>query len=635
MSISQNQNFQFWKDTLASLKCIPSYRGTTKLSKRDDDTISQVIILNAMIVKDSVPEAGFRSLPNLKRWCLFTKALDVADLDNLQKSILLFLRNVEEEYSYSRFKHEMSVCPTLVGAFMAPLKDVLISFLKKPNASDFRHLNQFLSFMTRITLLDFDFQEEALVDYYQTETRLKNLVLNQEVVGEIREVFQDWFSDFKLQSLEPNHGPGGVAEMGRGCAFEKNKYLGHDLRTQYLLQRTGTDVDSFFFDTEQSFDRLAKVVFVPKSLSSMRTICMEPATLMFLQQACWKQVDLFMSRHPKLGKVIRLKDQEQNRHMAKIGSANRRYATIDLSAASDSVSWELVQDVFKGTDMYLVSLLTRSTRISLPDGNVITPFKFAPMGSTICFPAECLIFAAICEVVARRHKVRRQGFYSVYGDDIIIETQYSGEVVSLLESVGFLVNTSKSYWSGPFRESCGGEFFQGNEVTPVKIPRNFKGSVVTHREPGLYKMLVELSNTFYDSKFKTARAFLIRKFTVLPRHLRPLFDDGIKGLKSDQPTNFTQFVGYSRNTQSHYIEHGDVVAVSSNRTKDQDSEEALFLWFTLSTCRSKSKVAFKEPCDLISVRVETPELKLRKTRSPYTFNVTGVYPLNEALPSLT
>lgn len=611
MSLTQNQNFQFWKDVLASLKRIPSYRGSVKLSTRDSETVSQVIMLNAMIVYDSVPEAGSRSLSNLKRWCINTKRLDVATLDHIQKEILMALREQEEPSSYDRFKHDLGCDPSIFGAFMAPLRDVLASFLGKPNASDFRHLNQFLSFMTRITLLDFDFETEALEDYYKTEDRLGQLSFNQDVVDELREVVHEWFSDFKLGPIEPSHGPGGVAEIGRDSNYEKNKLLGFDPRLDYLLK--DTLIEEYFPDLESTCDKTAKVVFVPKNLSSMRTICMEPATLMYLQQGCWKQIDRYMANHKVLRKIIRLKDQSHNRRLSMLGSLLGRYVTIDLSAASDSVSWELVHRVFAGTDYYKICLLTRSTSVKLPDGNTISPNKFAPMGSTICFPTECILFAAICEVAARRSGDRTRDCYSVYGDDIVIRSHLGTDVVGLLSECGFLVNTSKTYFEGPFRESCGGEYFHGNEVTPIKIPRNFKGSKLTIREPSLYRCVIELCNTLSDFGAKAARAYLISKFWALPRGLRPLFDDGTKGIKSSQPTNFHLKVEYDPDLQCHFAYHGDLMSKPSGER--EDTWESYFLWFVQSKQRSSSKVAFKEPEDLNVVRTVAPQLKLSRTKT--------------------
>jgi hypothetical protein len=66
----------------------------------------------------------------------------------------------------------------------------------------------------------------------------------------------------------------------------------------------------------------------------------------------------------------------------------------------------------------------------------------------------------------------------VYGDDIIIDSKFTESVVRGLSQIGLLVNLEKTYRSGPFRESCGGDFHFGMDVTPVRV-RKIPSSVGT------------------------------------------------------------------------------------------------------------------------------------------------------------
>lgn len=621
MSSIQNRKSDFWTDVLSSMRRIPSYREGIRLSKRDSETVSQAILLNMMIVCDMVPDSTLRSESNIRRWSLETKRLDVRILDQMMKEILLNLR-VTEQTSYDCFKHNLTFDNSLVGSFLAPIKDYLVVFLGKPHASAFRVLNQFLSFMTRITLLDFDFQAEALSDYYATEQRLSNLVLDETILNKTKEVIQEWFSGFVLGDLLPKHGPGGVAELGRVSQYEKYQEMKLDDRLLFLINFHGeSDVDELW-PPDHSFglNRCAEVVFVPKNLSSMRTICMEPASLMYTQQAAWNTTDKYMRRHPFLKKIIKIKDQTHNRRLAKIGSVSDKYATIDLSAASDSVSWRLVKELFCGTDYLEACYLTRSHEVKLPDGNTISPEKFAPMGSALCFPTECIIFAAVCEAVVRNRGTHGHEIYSVYGDDIVIRKELANDTAMALNALGFLVNTDKSYLSGPFKESCGGEYYHGIDVSPVKIPRNFKGSIMTHREPGLYKCVMAFANTCYNANFRVARNFLIRKYECLPQNLLPLFDDGTKGIASSQPTNFHLRRRMNVALQRIEINHGDVLSVSRKIEAEEkftefDNELLLFMWNQLAAMPSLPKVA---PWDLDEprvVRLVSSRVKLTTVRT--------------------
>jgi hypothetical protein len=55
----------------------------------------------------------------------------------------------------------------------------------------------------------------------------------------------------------------------------------------------------------------------------------------------------------------------------------------------------------------------------------------------------------------------------VYGDDIIIPVNYTDAVVDTLESYGLKVNIDKSFRFSQFRESCGGDFYDGVDVKPI------------------------------------------------------------------------------------------------------------------------------------------------------------------------
>jgi hypothetical protein len=84
---------------------------------------------------------------------------------------------------------------------------------------------------------------------------------------------------------------------------------------------------------------------------------------------------------------------------------------------------------------------------------------------------------------------------SVYGDDIIVPTEMSASVMEDLESFGLRVNQNKSYNTGLFRESCGGDFYAGVCVTPVYVRKwDFTGNT---RDAELITSYVSLSNQFY------------------------------------------------------------------------------------------------------------------------------------------
>jgi hypothetical protein len=67
----------------------------------------------------------------------------------------------------------------------------------------------------------------------------------------------------------------------------------------------------------------------------------------------------------------------------------------------------------------------------------------------------------VCERVGADTKL-----VSVYGDDIIVPTSCYTMLVTALQFFGFELNKSKSYASGPFRESCGADYYLGEQIRP-------------------------------------------------------------------------------------------------------------------------------------------------------------------------
>lgn len=204
-----------------------------------------------------------------------------------------------------------------------------------------------------------------------------------------------------------------------------------------------------------------RVEFVPKNWKTHRTIACEQDGNIPLQLA----FDRWAKRRLRLKTPVNLADQSLNQSAAKHASIFGDFATIDLSAASDSlafntVAWFIPQPWFE----YLNRIRSSFYRL---DGHTYLYSKFSSMGNGTTFPLETLIFAAACHAVGSRT-------YNVYGDDIVIETQHVNELIRVLRFIGFAVNEEKSYTAGPFRESCGGNFLRGVDITPHYVRGNAK-----------------------------------------------------------------------------------------------------------------------------------------------------------------
>jgi hypothetical protein len=215
-----------------------------------------------------------------------------------------------------------------------------------------------------------------------------------------------------------------------------------------------------------------RISTVPKKTEIDRTIALEPDMNMHLQLAVGGDI-----RRKLLRVGVNLNDQRHNAALAYIGSVDGSLATIDLSNASDSISYDLIAELLP-FDWFSILDDLRSPTGELPDGSTLVWEKFSSMGNGFTFELESLIFWAITvSVVAYEDKFRlpserigtKRDAVSVYGDDIICPSTYANSVIAVLSQFGFKTNEEKTFVTGPFRESCGKHYYNGTDVTPFYI----------------------------------------------------------------------------------------------------------------------------------------------------------------------
>jgi hypothetical protein len=200
-----------------------------------------------------------------------------------------------------------------------------------------------------------------------------------------------------------------------------------------------------------------KVAFVPKTTVTHRSIAIEPLMNIYAQ------LGLGSVMRRKLKRVgIDLDDQTPNQRAAKVGSITDSLATIDLSSASDTVAKELVR-LLLPQGWFDVLDLTRS-KIGFYEGKWLRYEKFSSMGNGYTFELETLIFWGLMTAVCTELDIDTSVL--VYGDDIVVPVAAYSLAEEVLTWCGFTLNKQKSFWQGPFRESCGKDYFNGVEVRP-------------------------------------------------------------------------------------------------------------------------------------------------------------------------
>lgn len=240
-----------------------------------------------------------------------------------------------------------------------------------------------------------------------------------------------------------------------------------------------------WLDDLEEYTPCAKVLLVPKDARGPRLISCEPRETMWIQQGLLSEIVKQTEAHSLTKGLVNFTDQSINQWQAYRGSINRESCTLDLKDASDRISVTLVKNLFP-TNWFEAFMACRSGSTKLPDGTKIELAKFAPMGSALCFPVMALcvwsLLTAAANMAQTARAVRVSGGLTkanksfrwnnpvyVYGDDIVVPSDFAETAQLVLKGAGLIVNTNKSFVHGSFRESCGGEYYNGWDVTPVRL----------------------------------------------------------------------------------------------------------------------------------------------------------------------
>lgn len=402
-----------------------------------------------------------------------------------------------------------------------------LRFLVQEHASEqfgdvLQYVFSVLVFLKKMPYRDDNFESTALRKWFEIEERLKELDMSVNPSYESLRVIISYLcgaQKLRLDIRDCHFGPGQVADL-HNATFESKLYalfestswktqrvLSSVLTTTGVVDKDRRDILPFVANSMEfsndigRFWSIARLKFVPKDVTTARSICMEPNDTMFIQQGLRSAVEFRMQMGP-MRRFNDLKDQLVNQDLGVAASLRQDLDTIDLSSASDSVHQDWL-DLFP-SDWKTLLLGTRSTHVLVKDSEPLhRPIKFAPMGSALCFPIECIIFTALCiqsycETAFGANSVftsiddvktfvetmiepidsylsREENGYafhpiSVYGDDLIVDSRTTESLYRLLESYGFSANRTKSFTGfSPVRETCGIYAYLGELFTPIRF----------------------------------------------------------------------------------------------------------------------------------------------------------------------
>lgn len=215
-----------------------------------------------------------------------------------------------------------------------------------------------------------------------------------------------------------------------------------------------------------------RIAFALKNREIGRTIGSEPTGNMMFQKG---EQFVLEGRCKQVFGIDLSTQQFKNRELARLGSIFDSYCTTDMKSASDLNSRRMISFMFPA-DLVRWLDRTRSPFAILPDGSCVELHMVSSMGNAFTFPLMTVLFASIVvacyKVLGIKVKLprgKRLGNFAVFGDDIIVVKEANNLVNRCLAALGHKVNHDKSFSEGPFRESCGSDWYSGHNVRGVYI----------------------------------------------------------------------------------------------------------------------------------------------------------------------
>jgi len=259
-----------------------------------------------------------------------------------------------------------------------------------------------------------------------------------------------------------------AAPLARLSIMDDERWLGaleNSYRQKYGIEPWRILDQDTFWSTVIKIVPGNRIAFVPKNSLTDRSIAIEPCMNLYLQLG----VDGYIRRRLKRWDID-LDNQYKNQELARLGSLTgdspESFVTLDLAAASDTVSLR-VCELLLPSPWYRYLMLLRSPCGSL-DGDTIHYEKMSSMGNGFTFALESAIFASVIYGATRAVQGNfNKACFAVYGDDLIVQRRLAFVTIAMLNLCGFTINPDKSFLHGYFRESCGADWLKGAPVRPI------------------------------------------------------------------------------------------------------------------------------------------------------------------------
>jgi hypothetical protein len=291
-------------------------------------------------------------------------------------------------------------------------------------------------------------------------------------------------------------GPGSTLNIRRVRASISNKFRKNSELTPALFKVLSHCFGAYFPTWQPKYEIVTKnkVITVPKNAKTDRTIGVEPSLNLYFQKGVGTMIRRRLARFG-----VDLNDQTYNQRLALQGSLTNRLATVDFSAASDTISYQCVLDLLPFNWFKVLDLL-RSPSGDIKGRGSIVYQKFSSMGNGFTFELESLIFWALAKAVVPKDHPYYDSI-NVFGDDVIIPSEFMEQYRSLCAFCGFTINAAKSFSNSPYRESCGKHYWDGIDITPIYLRRSLSKT----ESMRFHNRVVELSRRSIGRGFRDMR----------------------------------------------------------------------------------------------------------------------------------
>jgi len=404
--------------------------------------------------------------------------------------------------------HEDAGKAYLATKFLSKYKDLSLSYDLDEVAK-----TKFKKFELRCKQTNSRFRNLSLDPLYKGS----NVWLHHAVIRKIERILGEFKSEdfFDL----PDWGPGASTLIKRRDASSARKFQCETGITRALYSLIPDEIfekvyPHWFHHLKEigypNFQSGNKVITVAKDATQNRVIAIEPGINLWFQKALGNMIG---SRLLRAG--IDLTDQSRNQRLARLGSKTLSLATVDLSSASDSIAYKVVEELLPPR-WFTALELCRSRYGSLDKRQVVWE-KFSSMGNGFTFQLESLIFYA-CALACCEYLHIDDSNVSVYGDDVIIPTSAFKLLSEVLDFYGFLVNEKKSHFDSTFRESCGAHYFSGVDLKPVYLKGKLSSLLSVFRLANAVRRLAYRRNfCSCDARFRSVFDLLVQKVPVALR----------------------------------------------------------------------------------------------------------------------